>query len=318
MAKKQSSSVGIEIANHAIHAVRILVAESEFGVDYTLESCLSVNGDYEKDDELIAGLRDIRRKMNVSSSEKIVSCIEGKQIFTTQISFKKLPHNDMLNALRLEVRKTLPFDIYGASLDYQIIKDSDDPHGDVQVLAVVVAHVLIKRHLRVLEKAELKPFIVDVLPLALANAFWNEAAGNRDNSFVQVVLHVGPSVSTLVFDGDEVPFFSRNIYFAADKILGESSIEMRENERNRQFGIFRSELVRTLAFYEKTYKTDNIKGLYLSGEFADSADLKDMLTRHVGVQLLEKPATIKTNGANFKKGYYDIAIALAMRKIEGE
>ncbi len=314
MEKRTLSTIGLEYDSLGVRAAKVTSSISGKDITYILENLQETKGQFEKDAELVEGLKKIKDKVGIGVRDKVVTCVAGKQVHAAQIEFRNLPDTELRNALKFEIRKDVPFDTASSTLDYQILSGSDKKDDGIDVLVTVVANSLLTKHLAVLQKATVRPWIVDVLPLAVINAFW---AGEYDpvNLSPHVVLHFSPDVATLVIDGNAVPLYTRSIYFAAEDLYGSSGKGLSEQERNRKITLFGNELRRSLSFYEKTYGVANFGALYLLGDYIYSPELHGGIAEKVGLELagstlLEKLG-VKTNAP---LGKFDIAIALAMRR----
>ncbi len=304
---KPGFSIGIEHDQLGIRAARLSIDGRGGNAVQQLEE---VKGNFSDDDALIEGFRQIREKLSVGPRDSVIACLSGKQVFAAQMEFRQLPREEMEQALRLELRKSVAFEIATATLDFQILSDENTQSGLVQVMVAVAANSALHRETRLLEKAGLKPTTVEVLALVIANALWTWQQG-EPGGHPLVAMHLGPQVSTIVIDGNETPFYNRNVYFSAEEALGKSAqIADREN-RIKELA---DEVTRSLAFYEKNAFGTGFKQLVLLGEFLDAPALEDQLSRHTRL-----PVTIMNLAASFGysqptvPGRFDLAVALALR-----
>ncbi len=306
-ASKPGFTVGIEHDQHGIRAARLAIdGRGGFNVDRLEE----VKGNYAEDAGLLEGFKQIKERLNIAPNDALVACLSGKQVYASEIEFRKLTHEDMEQALRLELRKTVHFEVATSTLDYQILSDGDASGSLVQVLVALASNSLLHRETGLLEKAGLKPTAVDVLSIVVANAMWSWKAADAENHPL-VALHVGPQVSTIVIDGNDSPFFNRNVYFSAEDTLGKNTAP---EERDKRIKDLADEVARSLAFYEKSSFGYEFKELLLLGEFLEAPSLEEQLRRHAGlkVQKMNLPKHLGYTG-NIEAGHFDLAVALALR-----
>lgn len=313
---KTISSVGIEFDQKSIRMARVLTKPSQKSPTYMIEDLQEIRGDFAEESLLIEGLKRARSKLELSSHDQAVSCVCGKQVYASQTTFRNMPDKEMLEALRLEIRKNLPFDSTTAALDYQIIQDKSDTTTEERaVLVTAVAGSLIKSHLNTLEKSGIRPAMVDALPTAVANAFW-EGRNDPVNLSPNVVLHFAPDVCTLVIDGNGVPYYTRSIHFSADALFEHTpEVTITEAERQRRLLTLGDELRRSLSFYEKTYGVSSFTSMYLMGDYLSSPELLNVLHGRVGLPI-EQSGLLDRIGRPLDEtppGKFDIAITLAMR-----
>jgi Tfp pilus assembly PilM family ATPase len=305
---KPGFTVGIEYDHLAIRVAR-LAADGRGG--FIVNRLEELKGDYSEDQGLLNGLGQIKSMMGINSREPVVTCLTGKQIFATQLPFRKLAKEEMEQALRLELRKTVHFEVATSTLDYEIVSEADLAHSDtVQVLVALAANSLLKRQLFLLEKVGLKADAVDLLPIAIANALGTWKLGDEVHHPL-IALHVGPQISTIVIGGEDYPFFNRNIYFAAEDIYGPKAMAT-DGEKRLQALV--DEVARSLTFYEKNYGFSGFEELILLGDYLDGDSLIKQLQRVTGLRtvIMDLASKLGFAGAS-KPGRFDLALALAMR-----
>ncbi len=304
---KPGFTIGIEHDNHGIRAARLAV-DGRGG--YTVDKLEDVKGDFAEDDALLEGFRQIKTKILTAPRDGIVACISGKQAYAAQLEFRNLPPEEMEQALRLELRKTVHFEVATATLDYQFLSDGETKGGMAQVLVALAANSLLKRETFLLERAGLKPTAVDVLAIGVANALWTWK-GREPGLKPLVALHVGPQISTIVIDGEESPFFNRNVYFSAEETLGKNTTSPDREKRIRDLA---DEVARSLAFYEKSAFGSGFQELLLLGEFLEAPSLEEQLRRYAGLPVVKMNLPMRLGyQLPAELGHFDLAIALAMR-----
>jgi Tfp pilus assembly PilM family ATPase len=315
MSQKTTTNIGIEYDSLGIRAAKMNQFKSQAGVGYTLAKLEEVSGSFAKDEDLIAGLRKIRDKMSIGGDDQVVSCVSGKQVYVAQIAFRRLPHEEMINALRFEIRKNLPFEVAGSAIDYQILPDTEKKSELVQVVVTAVANILLNRQLRCFEKAGIKAYVVDVLPLAVGNAFSASWDGKSIDG-ARAVMHIGPEVSTLVIEGLTVPFYHRNIYFTAAELLGPGADRnIASRERDRRMESFVDEIARSFAYYENAYHAAVEPSLALLGDFAGTVDIAQAIEAKQQITISKLNLAGKADPKSpVLPGKFDVAMALAMRQ----
>lgn len=304
---KPGFAVGLEFDHLVIRAARIAL-DGQGG--QTVDGLVDVTGDFIQDAALIDGLRQVKDRLRFGARDTLATCLAGKQVSASQIAFRKLPPEEMESALRLEMRKSLPFEVAGATLDYQLLGDLEAKADSVQVLVALAGSDILSHQLKVFEKAGLTPAVVDVLPVAAGNALWNWV-GAPKSDVPHVAIHIGPQISTIVIDGAQSPFFNRYVYFAAEDFVGK---EPGSPDIERRVQSLADEVSRSLAFYEKSALTTGFQELLLLGEYLDTPALQDKLRRQTGMGVRRMDIPGKLGFANDSpKGRFDLAMALALR-----
>jgi Tfp pilus assembly PilM family ATPase len=208
------------------------------------------------------------------------------------------------------MRKSIPFEIAGSTLDYQVLEGRDGKSETVQVLVAMAGAGLLARHLGLLEKVGLNPTVVDLLPVAVGNALWSWVGAPKSDS-PHVAVHIGPQISTIVIDGARSPFFNRYVYLAAEDFPGK---EPGAPDVERKLHNLAEEVARSLAFYEKSSFAAGFQQVMLLGEFLDTPALAEKLRRQTGlpVQKIDLPRKLGRTHDQ-PAGRFDLATALALR-----
>jgi len=311
MGKKATSSVGIAFDNFAVHAIRLSAKDTGTAIEYAFEGAEKIPGPFNDRDSLVAALKKVREQLHTSSANRVTTCIGGKQVHVSQISFKRLPPAEMKNALRFELRKRLHFEIAGSSLDYQILNPTANRQEMSEIIVSVVSNTLMAPHLGALSRAGIKPDCVDVLPTAIGNIYWASLPYGEKPVGVHVVVHLGPDATTLVFTGgQETPFFTRTIYLSLADLF-ESDRE--EGAAQRKLQLLREEIVRSLSYVEKTGKISQFEDITLSGDYIDKPELTELFTM-LGIPVAHSGLSQKVGApATVGNGPFDIALVCAMR-----
>jgi Tfp pilus assembly PilM family ATPase len=311
---KTENTIGIDIDNSSIRAVKLTAKGKSSKEGYVLLAMEEIPGDFIKDQDLTDGLKKIKEKMSVGKSDRVVTVLAGKQTYVSQINFKRLPEAEMENALRFEIRKSVPFEVAGSKIDYQYLKPDAKKAQQEPLIVTAVSHSLLARHLSCLQKAGLKPAVVDLLPLSLVNALWESGVNDAFETEAQVILHFGPEFATLVIDNENRNFYHRTIYFDAEEVLGGKRDDtMSGIERRRRITGLTDEISRTLAFYASSFNSAfftsiSLMGNYINEEIVETIAMQSKVKTKV-VDLIEKiDGKRKT-----VPGKFNVAAVLAMR-----
>lgn len=305
--------VGIEYNPGSIRAARVLGTPVKGGARYELLGTRELLGDFTKKKHCVDALKELHSSLGISHSDVVVGAMAGKQVHVAQLPFKKIPNSEMRNALRFEIRQSLPFDAMGAYIDYQWIHE---PQGNAegQLVAAVVANKYFDYLVDCFKESNMRIDILDVLPLVLSNSLWARRL-TLDEGIAHVCLNITEDYCSLVVDGNNVNFYSRTIPFKFQYYLGErngNSIEDFEKQ-NAMRGLA-DELRRSLSYYEKSHESKGFGRLSLSGRYCDSDDLLMLLQKEVSLPMVSIQMKDLLNGSNKTSGLeYEVALTLAMR-----
>lgn len=300
--------IGIEHDHQAIRSVKL---SSDGRGGFTIDKMETIKGDFSEDIGLLEGFRQIRTLLNIASRDSVVACLSGKQVYASQIPFRNLGPEEMEQALRLELRKTVHFEVATSTLDYDVLDEQDGSTGGmVQVMVALASNTLLNRQLKLLEKAGLKAVAVDVLPVAVANALWAWKGGG-EGEHPMVAMHVGPQTSTIVIDGEHSPFFTRNVHFAAEDMFGPNASA---GDRDKRVRSLADEVSRSLIFYEKNTQASGFREILVLGEYLDQEILTERITQATGLSLRKMDLAGRLGPVRESvPGRFDLAMALALR-----
>jgi Tfp pilus assembly PilM family ATPase/Tfp pilus assembly protein PilN len=313
--KMKYSAVGLEYDNRSIRAVKIRGNDNG---EFALEKAEELRGDFRSDERLRGALNKVKDKLGIGGTDIVISCLTGKQVYAAQIPFKLLPKDQMVSALKIQIRKTVPFEVANAALGYQIMKQASSKDEESQVMVNVAAKTLLNKQLKDLEKLGIKPLIVDIQPLALANAIIAEAGLGLKPGVPLVTLHIGPTICTIVIDGLKQTFFHRSIYFSSAEMLGSGRKSPAiERERGRRLRALGEEVSRSLAYYEKNFPVVNsFSKILICGDYLDDPELLEALQQGTGLQVTKLNLAARSlSKVQVQPGKFDLALALALRAV---
>lgn len=297
---------GIEHDHLAIRCARL---SSDGRGGFTVSRLEEIKGDFAEDQALLEGFRTLKNAMGVGGRDMVVASLSGKQVYAAQFEFRRLGKEEMEQALRLELRKSVHFEVATSTLDYEFLaEEGSSDGGPAQILVALAANALLAREMRLLESAGMKASAVDVLPVAVANAMWSYR-GTREGDAPLVGLHVGPQITTIVIDSEHFPFFSRNIHFPA-----EEQPAAKPADAERRLRAFADEIARSLQYYEKMWNATGFQEVLLLGDFLDAEGFQDQIRKVTGLRIhrMDLPQKLGAARESFP-GKFDLAVALALR-----
>jgi Tfp pilus assembly PilM family ATPase len=325
MAKEQVF-LGIDMDSVSIRGVRLSLdpdsGKSAKPAWKLLSAAESANvnngGNFLDDAKAVSALKSLRENLKARPSDKVSICLSGKQTYSVQMDTRRLPPDEMSGMLKLELRKSIPFEAKAATFDYQILPAercgrATDAAG-ISVMIGVVANSYLERQVNIFEKAGLPPCHVNVLPVSAANAFWAVGEGeNAASDETVLLLHLGADVCTLVIDGRRTPFFNRTFSFNIAKAVSGSNAQESEEAMLSSMDILAAEVTKSAAYYKNTQRIDNISSISVLGAYA-SHPAFDELAKKTGypVRVIQTASLVQAEKP-LEPGKYDLAIALAMQ-----
>ncbi len=315
---KHKHAIGIELDHYTIRGVT--ASHTRHGdKKVTINKVAEIHGTFIKDSDVVKGVKAIREQLGVhGKGHRIASVLGGKQVYTTRIAFQKMPDSAMKKALKFEIRKDLPFEAASATLEYQRLNDGEMRHDDkVDIMVTASTNALINRHMRLLTEGGMKPVILEALPLMVANTFWIGAKQENVDA-ANIILHIGPNVSTLVIDGEHLPYFNRLFYFSAEELFSPSEEQrtIAGKERERRINALAEELIRSLSYYEDNFENVSFSTINIIGSYTDP-EMLDIIAKDTKLSINVSDLSSRVHSKQeINSGRYDLSIALALQALE--
>ena len=327
MAKKQVL-VGVDMDSASVRGIRLSFDPGSGKFPRPAWDALSTaeinGGNFLDDVQTVSALRNLRDSLGVRPSDKVSICLSGKQTYSVQMDARKIPDEEMAGMLRLELRKSMPFDISEATFDYQVLPAESKPGGQadagVSVMVSAVANSYLNRQVDIYGRAGLPPCHADLLPVSAANAFWSACENDVGEENAVLILHFGADVCTLVIDGRHTPFFSRSFSFnmtkAADgrKARGsDGDGDSMAADTSSLIDVLAGEVTKSATYYKNTHRAGDVSSIYALGAYASRSTL-DELAKITGCPArIVQTASLVKSANPLEPGKYDLAIALAMQ-----
>ena len=312
---------GFEQDVTAIRGVRLSMEQKVKGAEpeWSLLAADEVTGDLSDGTKIIAALKQLKEKLGMAASDRVSVCLSGKQTYAVEMDVKKLPDSDMPGMLKLELRKTMPFEAVMSTFNYQFLSaGSNQPKdADVPLLVSAAANALLNKVVHSYDKAGMPPYHVDILPISIANAFWAAQPGGEASNEAHVMLHFGCDVCTLVIDGDTNPFFNRTFAFNIDELIASSGAVKKAGDAlsdlDLQMNVLASEVTKSISYYRNTNRGANVTKITVMGNHASHPMFKT-LGEKIGYEMQPvQTAKLFQTAASPEPGKYDVAMALAMQ-----
>ncbi len=334
-----SKTLGLDIGSHSVKCVQL---EKKGAAGYRLLSA----GAFEIAPEGI-NLEEDPRKAIVSATRKaiegitlrrtaIITAIGGVSTAIRQIELPFMTEKELTSAIKWEARNYIPFDINDVELDYQIINTSKASNR-LDILLVSIIKDFVRYHLELLREIPIDPQIIDVNPLALANAVLFNEEVERDE-FV-VLMDIGDKNTTLSVYSEEGQYFVRNIMISGndftDDIMKGNGLSYTDAEKFKRSedsaGLIETikpsldnlvrEVRRSLTFYENQAKIKGFSKIFLTGGSAPLKGLDGYLSTELGLPIeilnpfrnitVEKASLLSPFGNDLCK--LALAVGLAIR-----
>ncbi len=284
-------------------------------------------------------LANIRAKTRLKT--KLVVCgVSGPEVAVRDFTFPPLPAEEIESATILEAEVICPFNAGQASVDYQLLSNSDKKTKGIFVAAT---NTVITNKIQYAKEAGLKCVLMDIDGLALLNCFHGLSRDYENNE--SAILNVGSSYTTLaVMSNDGWPFIRDTAYAGNDilkKISASDDVSIEElgcdlfddskdsvsvpgNSLEKACEELITGVSETLRFYATQEKAVPVRRIYVCGGFASASGFVELLNRRLGTEaVLWNPFdNVRCDASQgcmdiLKKNGHSLAVAagLAMRSI---
>jgi type IV pilus assembly protein PilM len=246
--------------------------------------------------ELVAKIKHLFETHKIRTKRVIIG-LSGLHCLSRPVVLPQLPKAMMEEAITREAKRVLPVPLEQIYLSWQIVSSNN---GKMQSFMVAIPRQIADTLLGVTQQVGLKPYLMDVKPLALTRLVKEAMA---------VLIDVQSREFDIVIMADGVPQpvrtvpFPQEVLSLADKLL-----------------LVKDELKRTIQFYnsnnpERTIQSDVT--MYVSGELADEPELYESLANDTGYRVLPLTSPLKCP-KQLDPAHYLVNIGLALKDLGRE
>jgi type IV pilus assembly protein PilM len=226
----------------------------------------------EKEAELVARIKSLF-KSNKVNNKKVILGLSGLHCLTRPISLPELPKAMLDEAISREARRVLPVPLEQLYISWQAVSVSE---GKIQAFMVGIPRQIADTLIKVLNKAGLKLYLMDIKPLALTRLAREDSAmivdvQSKEFDIIIMVNKMPQPIRTVSFPEESLSL--------ADKVV-----------------IVKDELRRTIEFYNSTNPENLIQPnapLLVSGELADEPEVYEPLAQELGYQVFPLTSPLK-------------------------
>jgi type IV pilus assembly protein PilM len=265
---------------------------AEVPLDMDLESV----SDEDKESELVEKIKHLF-SANKISPNRFIFGMSGLHCLSRPVVLPLLPRAMQEEAMTREAKRLLPVPPEQLHISWQIVS-SDESH----MLAFIIAmpRQATDNLLRALERAGLRPYMMDIKPLALARLIKEETA---------ILIDVQESEFDIVILSDGFPQPMRTVSFSGESL-----------SYGEKLSIIKDELRRTVQFYnsnnpEKTLPEEVT--VYISGEIAENPDSYGSISQELGYPIAPLTSPLKCP-KQLDPSHYLVNVGLALKELPRE
>ena len=208
---------GLDIGSHSIKLVRLKARPGgyqlvNFGV-MPLPARAIVDHTITDEDSVITALRNLVRMEKISATDTAVA-MPGQAVLTKTIRLPRMRDRELAAAMQWEAEQHIPFDMADVNLDFRILPSGNETGGQMDVLLVAARQARIAEREGLLAAAGLRPVVVDIDALALANAF--EATHDLAEAPIALV-DIGAGTTNINIVSNGATLFQRVVATGGDR-----------------------------------------------------------------------------------------------------
>jgi len=207
--------LGLDIGTYSVKAVWL----NKTAELYTVRAAGLVRIDQQNGDgcdgknRTVKALRQLLAQLGLKRGLAVCG-LSGPEVAVRSFQFPQLPEEEIEGAVTLEASQVCPFSLEQATVDYQLVDNSDQ---SLRGLFVAATNTLIQSKVRLVEQTSLDCALMDVDGLALLNCFTE--LEKPDPAETIAILNVGNSYTTLAIVGENGQPFVRDISYAGGAII---------------------------------------------------------------------------------------------------
>lgn len=199
-----------------------------------------------RDEYIIEAIKRVFKENNVKPGN-VVSAISSEETMVRYFQMPKIPVKEWVSAIEFEAKRYIPFRMEDVASDYQVAKGPSS-RTNMDVVFVVVKKKTVSDFAILLEKAGVKPMIIEPAPFSLIRAF--NAAEQINNKVNTAIVNIDSKNANINILRNGVPYIIRDIPLSE----GDSS----DKSLEPIFEKLLSEIKLSFDFYEKQFPSEVI------------------------------------------------------------
>ncbi len=242
--------------------------------------------------ELVAKIKQLF-KANKVKAKKVIVGLSGLHCLSRPIVLPQLPRAMLEEAVIREAQRVLPVPAEQLYITWQIISTTE---GKMQAFMIAIPRQVADTLLSVMQQVGIKPYLMDVKPLALARLVQEATA---------IVVDVQSREFDVVIMAEGVPQPIRSVSFPQETL-----------SLPDKMSIVKDELKRTVQFYNSNNPENPLQSdvtIFVSGE-ADEPELYESLTNELGYQVLPLSSPLKCP-KQLDPSHHLVNIGLALKEL---
>jgi len=249
-----------------------------------------------KEAEVAARIKHLL-KANKVRAKKVIVGLSGLHCLSRPMTLPQLPKAMLAEAVKREAKRVLPVPLDQLYISWQT---TPAPEGKIQVFLIAIPRRTADNALNILHQVGLKPYLMDIKPIALARVVKEATA---------IIVDVQATEYDIVIMANGVPQPIRTIPFPTEAL----------SQQDRLLQI-KEALSQTIEFYNSNNPEQPLTSsvpIFVSGELAEEPGLRDSLSADLGYPVLPLSTTLKCP-KNLDPAHYMVNIGLTLKELRKE
>ena len=262
--------------------------------DMPLEPGLVKGGVVVNEAEVASKIRQLFKAQKVKA-KKVIIGLSGIHCLSRPLTFPQLPKAMLDEAVMREAKRVLPVPVEQLYISWQTIPV---PEGKAQVYLLAIPRKTADAMVKTLHRAGLKPYLMDVKPLALARVAKEATA---------IIVNIEPTELDIVIMADGIPQPIRTVPLPSKALSWQERLP-----------VIRDEIDRTIKFYNSNYADkplDQSTPMFVSGELAEDSKLASSLSDGLGYPVLPLSPSLECP-ESFPANRYMVNIGLLLKELK--
>jgi type IV pilus assembly protein PilM len=249
------------------------------------------------DEAQVAGKVKQIFKETGAKTKKVITALSGHDSLYRIISLPELPEAVLPEAIRREAKRTIPTPLEEVYFSYQRL---DAPKGETRVFLVTFPRNLVDALIRTLRQAGVKPYIMDLAPLALCRI---------PNEPRAMIVNARLEHLDVIVIADRLPQVIRRLVLPGEAESLEERLPLIAEEFNR-----------TVAFYNSSHMEkplDTTVPVFVCGDLAEKPETWESVISRTGYSVSPLPSPVQAP-EGFNPNEFTVNIGLALKELPAD
>ncbi|MFA5089083.1 MAG: pilus assembly protein PilM, partial [Candidatus Omnitrophota bacterium] len=224
-----------------------------------------IPSDEEKRAEAIIGaMNEFLSRNSIAGKDVILSLSDMDSVVIKHLVLPNLPEAEILGAARWQMKEDVPFDLEGASIDWQVVSSSVDEEGVKKNAAVFIAaqKEKIAWHLSMMQRCRLNPVKIVSGPFNYAHLLKHIPGKTK----APAILDIDYKCSSLNIYKDNTLHFTRRLPISWEKLTRSLTESLSSEKGNIELTLEEAEEIRNthgIPLDDNQTITDNIQATHI-------------------------------------------------------